>query len=183
MIEQQHVTKIDYLKLHVRDVPDFPKPGIIFKDITPLLSDSVARKLVVDITINHYRDKNIQVIAAIEARGFLFGMLLADAMGLPFVPIRKVGKLPYKKKIEHYDLEYGTSSIEIHEDSITPRSRVLIHDDLLATGGTAKAAGSLVQKVGGIVAGFSFVIDLSFLPGNLNLIEAFGVEPCSILTY
>lgn len=183
MSEEELKSKIDYLKLCIRDVPDFPKPGILFKDITPLLSDSAGRRMVVDIMVDHYRDKNIQAIAAIEARGFLFGMLLADAMRLPFVPIRKVGKLPYKKKIEHYDLEYGTSSIEIHEDAVIPGCQVLIHDDLLATGGTAKAAGLLIEQIGGHVAGFSFIINLSFLSGKLNLINAFGVETHSVLTY
>ena len=177
------LTKIEFLKSHIRDVPDFPRPGILFKDITPLLSDASARNMVVEEIVNQYSNLNIQAIAAIEARGFLFGMLLADKLKLPFVPIRKVGKLPYKKKIAHYDLEYGTSSIEIHEDAITPGTRVLIHDDLLATGGTALAAGSLIQQIGGVIAGFSFVIDLSFLHGSVHLKRQFGVEPLSVLTY
>jgi adenine phosphoribosyltransferase len=183
MMEPELKNKIDFLKSRIRDVPDFPRPGILFKDITPLLSDSLARKMVISIIIKEFHSKNIQAIAGIEARGFLFGMLLADAMKLPFIPIRKVGKLPFKKKIEHYDLEYGTSSIEIHEDAVIPGCRVLIHDDLLATGGTAKAAGLLIKQIGGQVAGYSFIIDLSFLSGKLNLIDAFGVEPHSVLTY
>jgi adenine phosphoribosyltransferase len=175
--------KIEFLKSHIRDVVDFPRPGIIFKDITPLLSDSQARKIVVEEIFNRYQPQNIQAIAGIEARGFLFGMLLADKFDVPFVPIRKTGKLPYKKKVAHYDLEYGTSSIEIHEDAIAPDTRVLIHDDLLATGGTAIAAGGLVQQIGGVVAGLSFVISLSFLSGGINLNRHFGVEPHSVLTY
>lgn len=175
--------RIAYLKSFIRDVPDFPKPGILFKDITPLLSDPDARSLVVDEIIHQWQHQQITAVAAIEARGFLFGMLIADRLQVPFVPIRKVGKLPFKKKIAHYDLEYGTSSIEIHEDALPPSAGVLIHDDLLATGGTALAAGSLVQQTGGVVAGFSFVINLSFLPGAVNLKTQFGVQPHSVLSY
>ena len=183
MAEKKIADKIEFLKSHIRDVPDFPKPGIIFKDITPLLSSSTARRIVVEIILSEFKDRNIQVVAAIEARGFLFGMLLADALNVPFVPIRKIGKLPFRKMIEHYDLEYGTSSIEIHEDSIEPKSRVLIHDDLLATGGTAMAAAQLIQKLGGQIAGFSFVINLSFIQGSVNLKSHFGVEAHSVMTY
>lgn len=183
MIQQTEVEKVRYLKSHIRDIPDFPNPGIIFKDITPLLMDSTARSMVLNEMVNNFKDQGIQVVAAIEARGFIFGMMIADKLNVPFVPIRKFGKLPYKKKIAHYDLEYGTSSIEIHEDAILPNARVLIHDDLLATGGTAMATGSLIQQVGGVVAGFSFIINLSFLPGEINLITQFGVQPQSVLTY
>ena len=172
-----------YLKSLIRDIPDFPKPGIIFKDITPLLADPVGRSLVVEIIVQGYQNANIQVVAGIEARGFLFGMMIADKLNVPFVPIRKFGKLPYKKKVAHYDLEYGTSSIEIHEDAILKDHRVLIHDDLLATGGTAMAAGALVHQVGGVVAGFSFVIDLTFLLGGINLMQHFGVEPHRVLKF
>jgi len=175
--------RIEFLKSHIRDIYDFPKPGIIFKDITPLLADSNARSTVLNEIVRIYKDKNINVVAGIEARGFLFGMMIADKLKVPFVPIRKFGKLPYKKKVERYDLEYGESSIEIHEDAILKNSRVLIHDDLLATGGTALAAGSLVRQIGGIVAGFSFVINLSFPSGEANLIDKFGVEVHSVLTY
>ena len=183
MAEKKTINKIDFLKSHIRDVPDFPKPGVTFKDITPLLSDSAARKMVVEIIMEEFKGQNIHVVAAIEARGFLFGMLLADVLNVPFIPIRKFGKLPFKKMIEHYDLEYGTASIEVHEDSVTPGSRVLVHDDLLATGGTATAAGQLIQKLGGKVAGFSFVINLSFLPGLVNLKSNFGVQAHSVITY
>lgn len=173
----------DFLRSFIRDVPDFPKPGIIFKDITPLLGNSAARKTVLELIVNDYKDLNIQAVAAIEARGFLFGMLLADALNVPFVPIRKMGKLPFRKMVEHYDLEYGTSVIEIHEDSIQPNTRVLIHDDLLATGGTAIAAGQLVRRLGGEIAGFSFIINLSFLNGSENLKSNFGVEARSVITF
>lgn len=174
---------ITYLKSCIRDVPDFPKPGILFKDITPLLHDVKARGLVVDLMANEFRNKNIDVVAAIEARGFLFGMMLADKLNVPFVPIRKSGKLPYRKRSASYSLEYGTASIEIHDDAIAKGARVLIHDDVLATGGTAAAAAALVQEMGGTLAGFSFIIDLTFLGGGSNLFRQFGVEQHSLLTY
>ncbi len=180
MAQTEH---IEYLKSFIRDVPDFPKPGIMFKDITPLLANPMARQMVVDDLTHAYRDAGIQVVAAIEARGFLFGMLIADKLQVPFVPIRKFGKLPYKKKVEHYDLEYGTSSIEIHEEAIARNARVLIHDDLLATGGTAQAAGALIEQVGGQLAGFSFVINLTFLSGGVNLKQRFAVDCQSVITY
>lgn len=182
-MDKKPLSKIDFLKSHIRDVPDFPKPGIIFKDITPLLGNFEARKIVLEIMVSEFMDRSIQAVAAIEARGFLFGMQLADALSVPFIPIRKVGKLPFRKMVEHYDLEYGTSSIEMHEDSIQPGTRVLIHDDLLATGGTAVAAGQLVQRLGGRIAGFSFIINLSFLAGSVNLRSNFGVEASSVITF
>ena len=175
--------KTEYLKSYIRDIPNFPKSGIIFKDITPLLANPIARALVVETIVQSYQEKNIELVVGIEARGFLFGMMIADRLNVPFVPIRKFGKLPYKKKVEHYDLEYGTSSIEIHEDAILKNTRVLIHDDLLATGGTALAAGSLVEQVGGKVQGFSFIINLSFLSGIQNILNRFSVEVQSVLTY
>jgi len=171
MIEELHIQSL------LRDVPDFPKPGILFKDITPLLADPIARKQVVKEIAKHYESAKIDVIAAVEARGFIFGALLAEALEVPFVPVRKSGKLPYHKIQEEYALEYGTASIEMHVDAFTPGSRVLIHDDLLATGGTASAAGSMIQRLGGEVAGFSFVINLAFLPGEKLLSERFGVKP------
>ena len=172
-----------FLKSLIRDIPDFPKAGILFKDITPLLANAKARRMVLDELANGFHNHNIDVVAAIEARGFLFGMMLAEKLQVPFVPIRKVGKLPYKKKVAHYDLEYGTSSIEMHEDAIMKGARVLIHDDLLATGGTAQAAGELVQQVGANVAAFSFIINLSFLRGQKDLSNRFGVLVQSVLTY
>jgi adenine phosphoribosyltransferase len=173
----------EYLKSYIRDIHDFPKPGIVFKDITPLLADPLARRMVVDIIVQHFHKDGIQAVAGIEARGFLFGMMIADKLNVPFVPIRKIGKLPFKKKVEHYDLEYGTASIEIHEDAIGSGTRTLIHDDLLATGGTALASGLLVQQLGGVVAGYSFIIDLTFLSGFKNLIQQFGVTPHRILSF
>ncbi len=167
----------------IRDVPDFPKPGIVFRDITPLLAHPEARKSVVEEIANNYQDQKIDAIAAVEARGFIFGSLLAEALGVAFIPVRKSGKLPFKKIHEEYALEYGTASIEMHEDAIEPGSRVLIHDDLLATGGTASAAASMIKKLGGEVVGFSFVINLAFLDGEQVLTERFGVKPHYLVSY
>lgn len=175
--------KEENIKLLLRDVPDFPKPGILFKDITPLLAEPQARKSVVDTIAGHFRDKQIDAVAAVEARGFIFGMLIAEALDVAFVPVRKAGKLPYHKIREEYDLEYGKAVIEMHMDALKPGSRVLIHDDLLATGGTASAAGNLIRKLGGVVAGYSFIINLAFLPGEKILTDKFGVQPHYLVRY
>jgi adenine phosphoribosyltransferase len=171
------------LESYLRDVPDFPKPGILFKDITPLLSNPDARRWVIDKIANHFESKNIQAVAAVEARGFIFGSLLADALKIPFIPVRKSGKLPFHKIQEEYALEYGTASIEMHIDAFDKGTRVLIHDDLLATGGTATAAGNMIKRLGGIVAGYSFIINLSFLPGEQNLLKEFGIAPHYLINY
>lgn len=168
---------------YLRDVPDFPKPGIMFKDITPLLANPAARSEVIDQISKHYAQQHIDAVAGIEARGFVFGMLLAHKLGLPFVPIRKAGKLPFHKVREEYDLEYGKAAIEMHVDAIQSGARVLIHDDLLATGGTARAAGNLIQKIGGRVAGYSFIINLSFLPGEQLLKGQFSVDPHYLIRF
>ncbi len=165
------------LKSLVRDVHDFPKPGIVFKDISPLLANPAARLEVVETIVRHFKPVLPDAIAAIEARGFIFGMLIAEGLNIPFVPVRKSGKLPYKKISQRYSLEYGTAEIEMHEDALPKGSRVIIHDDLLATGGTAAAAGKMVQHVGGKVVGYSFLINLSFLPGETKLKNEFGVQP------
>ncbi|MBL7878191.1 MAG: adenine phosphoribosyltransferase [Cyclobacteriaceae bacterium] len=167
----------------IRDVPDFPKQGIMFKDITPLLAHPEARKNVVEEIANNYQGQKIDAVAAVEARGFIFGSLLADALAVPFIPVRKSGKLPFKKIQEEYALEYGKASIEMHEDAIRIGSRVLIHDDLLATGGTASAAATMIKKLGGDVVGFSFVINLAFLEGDRILTERFGVKPHYLVSY
>lgn len=172
-----------YIQSFLRDVPDFPKPGIMFKDITPLLANPTARKKVIDEIRRHFMDQNVQAVAAIEARGFIFGSLLAEALDVPFVPVRKSGKLPYHKIQEEYSLEYGTASIEMHVDAIAQGTRVLIHDDLLATGGTATAAGSMIERLGGIVAGYSFIINLAFLSGEKLLMDRFGVKPHYLVTF
>lgn len=174
--------QIDLTSL-LRDVPDFPKSGILFKDITPLLADPEARRQVVNTIVAKFMDERIDVIAAVEARGFIFGALLAEALNVPFVPIRKAGKLPYHTIKEEYSLEYGTATIEMHDDAIKPGSRVLLHDDLLATGGTASAAGNLVKRSGSEVAGFSFIINLSFLPGEHLLAERFDIKPHYLIRF
>lgn len=157
------------LKSAIRDIPDFPKPGIVFKDITPVLKDSMLCEEVVEAIVKQLQGTDIDVIAGVESRGFLFGMMLANRMGIPFVPIRKQGRLPYKTVAESYKLEYGQATIEVHEDAISRGQRVLIHDDLLATGGTVVASAKLIEKLGGIVAGFSFIISLNFLNGEGRL--------------
>ncbi len=158
----------DRIKDAIRDVPDFPKKGIIFKDITPVLTDHELCNDIADEFVQSCAGQKIDAIACIDARGFLFGMLISQKMGVPFIPVRKAGKLPYKKITESYALEYGTAEVELHEDAIQPGWNVLIHDDLLATGGTAEAAAKLVSKHGK-VAGFSFLVNLSFLNGAQKL--------------
>jgi len=157
------------LKKAIRDIPDFPKPGIMFKDITPILKDAELCSKVIEEFVSQIGPNQIDVIAGIESRGFLFGLMLANRLQVPFVPIRKQGKLPAKTIQEPCELEYGSAILELHEDAIKPGQRVMIHDDLLATGGTVAAATRLVQKLDGIVAGYSFVISLDFLNGKEKL--------------
>jgi adenine phosphoribosyltransferase len=171
------------IKPLLRDVPDFPKPGVLFKDITPLLSNPSARKRVVEQIASHFSPKDIHALAAVEARGFIFGSLIAQELGIPFIPVRKAGKLPFKKITEEYLLEYGHATIEMHTDAFPSGCRVLLHDDLLATGGTAAAAGRMVQQLGGIVAGYSFIINLSFLPGEKLIQDRFNLSPHYIVKY
>jgi adenine phosphoribosyltransferase len=153
----------------IRDIADFPKPGIIFKDITPILKDPQLCNDVIDEFVKQLAGIKIDVIAGIESRGFLFGMMLANRLQIPFVPIRKKGKLPFKTIQEPCELEYGSAILELHEDAIIPGQRVLIHDDLLATGGTVSAATRLVQKLDGEVAAYAFVISLDFLSAKQKL--------------
>jgi adenine phosphoribosyltransferase len=167
----------------LRDIPDFPKPGIVFKDITPLLAHPEARAKVVGDIASHFATKQIEALAAVEARGFIFGSMIAEALRVPFIPVRKEGKLPYHKIKEEYSLEYGSAVIEMHADAIRSGMRVLIHDDLLATGGTAAAAARMIRRLNGVVAGFSFVINLSFLPGEKLLTEKFGEKPHYLVNY
>lgn len=157
------------LKSIIRDVPDFPKPGIIFKDITPILLDSQLTREIVEELATLVSSYNLDAIVGIESRGFWFGIMLANKLNIPFIPIRKKGKLPYKTVSYSYDLEYGSAEIEMHQDEIKPNWNVLIHDDLLATGGTAVAAAELIKMQGGTVAGFNFVVELDFLDGQKNL--------------
>lgn len=157
---------MDIIRNAIRLVPDFPKQGILFKDITPLLHDPKIGKLIVDEFARRFEQAQIDAIAGIESRGFLFGYALALKMGVPFVPIRKSGKLPWKTVGIDYDLEYGTARIEMHEDAIEAGMNVMIHDDLLATGGTAAAAAQLVRSQNANIAAFSFVVELDFLKGR-----------------
>ena len=159
------------LKKLIRDVPDFPKKGIIFKDITTLLQNGPMFKKAIDAMANRYKDKKIDKIVAIEARGFLIGAPLAYKLNIGIVPIRKKGKLPYKTVNATYELEYGTDTLEVHEDAINQGERVLIIDDLLATGGTANATADLVKNLKGDIAGIAFLIELTFLSGIKQLKE------------
>lgn len=157
------------LKKLIRSIPDFPKKGILFRDITTLLQNKNGLSHALDQLYNLSKNKQITKVAGIESRGFIFGAALAIKLGAGFVPIRKPGKLPSEKIAEQYSLEYGTDSIEIHTDSIEPGDKVLLHDDLLATGGTMEAASKLIEKLGAEVVQISFLIELSFLNGRDKL--------------
>lgn len=159
----------ELVKAKIRDVADFPKPGIIFKDITTAIKDPETFKRIIDFLTNEYKDAGIDYIAGIESRGFIFGAPLAYNLGAGLVIIRKPGKLPAAVEQVSYELEYGTDTVEIHSDAIEPGKKVLIIDDLLATGGTSGAACELVKKVGGDTAGIAFVVELSFLNGREKL--------------
>jgi adenine phosphoribosyltransferase len=161
----------EHLKKLIREVPDFPKKGILFYDITTLLKDKVGFATLIDALSDHYLDRDIDVIVGIEARGFIFGPALAYRLGAGFVPVRKPKKLPAETAKVTYDLEYGTDTLEIHKDAIQPGQRVVIVDDLLATGGTAKATADLVKSIGGHIGGLAFVVELDFLKGRNRLAE------------
>lgn len=157
------------IRAAIRDIPDFPKPGIVFKDITPLLGNGVLFRKTIDILAERYRGQKIDTVLGIESRGFIVGAALACMLGAGFSVVRKPGKLPYQTHSASYDLEYGTDKLEIHVDGIATNSRVLIADDLIATGGTAAATAELVAKLGGRVVECAFVIELSFLRGREKL--------------
>jgi adenine phosphoribosyltransferase len=159
------------LKNFIRDVPNFPAEGIIFKDITPLLQDAEGLSRTISLMAEPWRKTKVDVVCAIEARGFIFGCALACELGAGFVPIRKPGKLPYKTASKTYSLEYGTDTIEIHTDAVRRGTKVLMVDDLLATGGTMAAACGLVEELGGEILGVSFVIELEFLKGREKLTD------------
>lgn len=167
---------------HIRDVQDWPKPGIVFKDITPLLADPAALALAVELMINPFRDMHVDVVAGAESRGFIFGTALAQAMNAGFIPIRKPNKLPWKTHSMTYELEYGTDELQIHQDAIKPGQRVLLADDLLATGGTMKACCDLVDKFGGELVGITFLIELGFLNGR-NKLKPFDENVYSVIQY
>ena len=156
------------LKQYIRNVNDFPKKGIVFRDITTLLKNQGALKEAIDELYNSAKDLMIDKVVGIESRGFIFGAMLAERLNVGFVPVRKPGKLPAETEKEFYNLEYGKDSIEIHKDAIIPGDKVLIHDDLLATGGTAKAAINLVEKLDGEVVQVLFLVELSFLNGKIK---------------
>jgi adenine phosphoribosyltransferase len=171
---------MDNLKSLIREIPDFPKPGILFYDITTLLKDKSGLRGVIDGLAAHYRDAQVDLVLGIEARGFIFAPALAHALGAGFVPVRKPRKLPAECLTVTYDLEYGSDSLQMHKDAVQPGSRVLIVDDLLATGGTAAAAARMVREAAGVVAGLAFVIELTFLNGRGRLA---GYDVFSLLQY
>jgi adenine phosphoribosyltransferase len=165
---------------YIRDVPDFPKPGIVFKDITPLLLNPEAFDDTVGALARYARPLGVELIVSAEARGFIFGGALARDLGVGFVPARKPGKLPHETVTVQFQLEYGLDELQLHADALTGGTRVLVHDDVLATGGTAKATIDLVEQLGGKVAGCAFVVELGFLPGRETL-DGYGVH--SLVTY
>ena len=168
------------LEDHIRDIPDFPKPGIVFKDITPLFLDAGALREVVDALVAYGRERDAQYVVSAEARGFVLGAAVAVELGAGFILARKPGKLPRSVASVEYALEYGVDSLEVHADAIPAGSRVLVHDDLLATGGTASALCRLVERAGGTVAGCAFVIELAFLRGRAQLE---GYDVASLVRY
>lgn len=172
---------LDNLKTLVRTIPDYPKPGIMFRDVTTLLADAQGFKATIARLSEPYATEPVDAIVAIEARGFILGGAVADRLGCGFIPIRKKGKLPYKTITQDYKLEYGTDVIEIHEDAVKPGERVVIIDDLIATGGTAEAATKLIQRVGGQIIAAAFIIDLPELGGRVKL-ESMGIN-CHVLMH
>lgn len=165
---------------YIRDVPDFPEKGVVFKDITPLLKDAEALKATADRLYEMVRGTAISKVVGVDSRGFIFAPMIAERLGAGFVPIRKVGKLPFKTASESYDLEYGTDTLEIHIDAIEKGESVLVHDDVLATGGTASAVCKLVEQLGGVVVHCNFLIELEFLNGRQKLTK---YPISSLLTY
>ena len=160
---------MDYLKQKIRTIPDFPKPGILFRDITTLLADPEEFDSVIDLFEEHYHEEQIDLVVGIESRGFIIGAPLALRLGKGFIPVRKAGKLPGPTHRVEYELEYGTDLVEVHQDAIESGSRVLMVDDLLATGGTMEGSSRLVEKAGGIITGYAFVIELIDLKGRNRL--------------
>ena len=171
---------MDDLKQLIREVPDYPKPGILFYDLTTLLKDKKGFRTLIDRLCQHYDGHKIDLVAGIEARGFIFAPALAYRLGAGFVPVRKPKKLPAKTRQVSYALEYGTDSMEMHEDAVKPGDRVLLCDDLLATGGTAAAAIELIRALGGVVEGAAFAVELNFLNGRAKLP---GVDVFSLMKY
>ena len=166
----------------IRDIPNFPREGIVFKDITPLLHDVDVRQLILNSFVEHIKPLEVDVLVGIESRGFLFGMLLANALKIPFVPIRKKGKLPGDVISQSYNLEYGSDVLEIQRESIAKGQRVLLHDDLLATGGTAVASAQLINTLEAEVVAFAFVVELQFLNGK-QLLNQYSKQIISLVSY
>jgi adenine phosphoribosyltransferase len=171
---------IETLRNLIRDIPDFPKEGIVFKDITPLLGNPKGLALSLDLLAEPYRDRQVQAVVGMESRGFIFGVPVAERLGAGFVPVRKPGKLPAETISEEYALEYGTDKLEMHRDALKSGDRVLVVDDLLATGGTAEATVRMVQSTGAQVVGVTFVIELGFLAGRKKLP---GLDVTSLIVY
>jgi adenine phosphoribosyltransferase len=174
------VNDLERLRARIRDVPDFPQEGIVFKDITPLLADEAAFSSVIDMIVVHFGRGNVDKVVGIEARGFILASPVAYHFGAGFIPVRKAGKLPWETDSEQYELEYGTETLEIHTDAFHPGERVLIVDDVLATGGTARATARLVERLGGKVIGIACLIELAFLKGREAIKD---YDFFSLLTY
>ncbi len=173
-------TDAGWLKEHIRDIPDFPTPGVVFKDITPLLADATAFRYAVDALADHFADRGVNKVMGIEARGLILAAPIAYRFGAGFVPVRKAGKLPWQVEMEEYVLEYGADRLEVHGDGVSPGERVLVVDDVLATGGTAAATVRLAERLGGEVVGVGFVIELAFLDGRSRLE---GRDVATLITY
>jgi adenine phosphoribosyltransferase len=171
---------LDRVKALIRDVPDFPQKGIVFKDITPLLADPIAFSTVIDLVVVHFGRGNVDKVVGIEARGFIIASPVAYHFGAGFVPVRKKDKLPWNTEAAEYELEYGKATLEIHQDAVAPGERVLVVDDVLATGGTARATAQLVERIGGKVVGIACLIELGFLNGRDKLQ---GYDVFTLLTY
>ena len=172
--------EVHELEALIRDVPDFPTEGVVFKDITPLLGNEMAFSQVIDLIVVHYGRGNVDLVAGIEARGFILASPVAYHFGAGFIPVRKAGKLPWDSEAEEYVLEYGTATLEVHKDAVHPGQRVLIVDDVLATGGTARATAELIERLGGVVVGIACPLELTFLEGRKR-IE--GYDFFSLLRY
>ncbi|CAN5748600.1 adenine phosphoribosyltransferase [soil metagenome] len=171
---------VSWLAAHIRDIPDFPKPGVVFKDITPLLGDRKAFTATIDAIAGAFDSRGVDRVLGIEARGFICAAPVAYRFSAGFVPVRKAGKLPWQIEREEYELEYGTDLLEIHRDAVHPGEKVLIVDDVMATGGTAAATARLVEKLGGEVVGFGFIAELGFLAGREKIT---GYDVISLVTY
>lgn len=177
----QTTDAVDKLTRMIHDVPDFPKPGVVYKDFTPLLADPSSLALAVELMANPYRGKGIDLVVGAESRGFIFGIAIAQALSAGFVPVRKPGKLPREVHGVEYDLEYGSDRLELHQDALKSGQRVLMVDDLLATGGTMRASCQLVEKTGAEIAGITVLIELDFLNGR-DLLDGYS-ELHSVLRY